>query len=205
VLILLVLALCAESALFGQTMTILTQFDASTGTAVTTTPTYKDHPDMAGGVGPTEVVTSTGQEILVQDKSGNIIAGWPKSQSTFWQTTVGVAPVTNCGVSFAANDPDLVYDQIHGRWYVVHSAPCDYLAVSSGSTFATSTWKFVTFGNANGDLIMKVGYDVNGVYVTYTDAAGANSYVIRIPSRMSYGPVPGTLSQLISPATRPVE
>jgi hypothetical protein len=179
--ILLIFALCAESALFGQTMTILTQFNASTGTAVTTTPTYKDHPDMSGGVGPTEVVTSSGQEILVQDKSGNIVAGWPKSQSTFWQTTVGVAPVTDCGVAFAANDPDLVYDQIHGRWYVAHSAPCDYLAVSSGSTFATSTWKFVVFGNDHGDLIMKVGYDANGVYVTYTDAAGANSYVIRIP------------------------
>jgi hypothetical protein len=136
---------------------------------------------MAGGVGPTEVVAFTGQEVLVQDKSGNIVSGWPKSQSTFWQTTVGVNPSSDCGQSFAANDPDLVYDSIDGRWYAVHSAPCDYLAVSSGSTFATSTWKYITFGNANGDLIMKAGYDKNGVYITYTNAAGSSSFCIRIP------------------------
>jgi hypothetical protein len=99
---------------------------------------------MAGGVGPTEVVTSSGQEILVQDKSGNIVSGLAEiAVNVLANNRRCQAPVTDCGVAFAANDPDLVYDQIHGRWYVVHSAPCDYLAVSSGSTFATSTWKFV--------------------------------------------------------------
>jgi hypothetical protein len=178
--LLLILALCAGSLSFAQP-TVLQSFNASAGTASGSTPTYKDHPDMAGGVGPTEVVAFTGQEVLVQDKSGNIVSGWPKSQSTFWQTTVGVNPSSDCGQSFAANDPDLVYDSIDSRWYAVHSAPCDYLAVSSGSTFATSTWKYITFGNANGDLIMKAGYDKNGVYITYTNAAGSSSFCVRIP------------------------
>jgi hypothetical protein len=176
----LVLALILCGVAFAQP-SVLKSFDGSTGTAAGATPTYKDHPDMAGAVGSTEVVSFNGQEVLVQDKNGSAVAGWPKSQSTFWQSVVGVNPSSDCGQSFTPNDPDLVYDNIDQRWYAAHSAPCDYLAVSSGATFATSTWKYVAFGNANGDLIMKVGYDKNGVYVTYTNSSGTSSFCVRIP------------------------
>lgn len=51
----------------------------------------------------------------------------------------------------------------------------DWLIVSNGSSLTSPTWKAVALGGplgANGDLTMKVGWDINGIYISELHSGG---------------------------------
>lgn len=130
---------------------------------------YKDHPDLGGAVGPNYVVDFTGQNFIVHDKiTGAIVQS--STQSQFW---------TNAGVSPGSiNDPRMTYDSLIGRWYAVESGPGTFFAVSANSN-PTGAWKAVTLDANTGDLLMRVGFDGNGVYIcTYGASIDSNCFAI---------------------------
>jgi hypothetical protein len=121
-----------------------------------------DHPDLGGAVGPSHVVDFVGSSFTVRDKvSGAVLQ--QMTQDQFWQQaglTTGML-----------NDPRLVYDPLASRWYAVTAGPYDFLAVSAGPD-PTHAWKGVTLTTAiSGDLLARVGFDVNGVYICSYDVS----------------------------------
>jgi chitodextrinase len=144
--------------------TVIQSFDGASG------PGYKDHPDVAGAVGPNHVVDFVGSTFTVHDKTtGSVVV--QLSQTQFW-TNAGVTPGT-------LNDPRLVYDPLVGRWYAVTAGPNPYLAVSAGND-PTGAWKAVTLDTSiSGDLSVHVGFDLNGVYLAcFGGNNNSNAYAI---------------------------
>ena len=131
-------------------VTILTSFDGASG------PGYKDHPDLGGAVGPNHVVDFVGSAFIVRDKhTGAVLL--EMTQDAFWQAA-GVTTAT-------LNDPRIVFDPLAGRWYAVTAGPYDFLAVSTDDD-PTHPFRAVTLSTAvSGDLLARVGFDRNGVYV----------------------------------------
>ena len=69
----------------------------------------------------------------------------------------------------------MTYDPLVGRWYTVVQAqtgpPYGFLAVST-STDPTQGWKGVRLPMTPANLGMKLGFDKNGVYITYIVMTG---------------------------------
>jgi hypothetical protein len=131
---------------------IVAQFDGDTGSG--NPPSYKDHPDMAIGANGTQVVETTGQNVMVYSYSGSIL------HSTSVVKFISAAT----GTVGTINDPRVIYDPFISRWLFVCSCSENYLIVSATSD-ATGTWKGVPLSSDSGDLLMRVGFDRNGVYV----------------------------------------
>jgi hypothetical protein len=134
----------------------MAQFDGDTGKG--NPPLYRDHPDMAIGANGTQVVETTGQNLNVYSYSGTVIGSM--SISTF---------ISNAGGTVGmVNDPRLVYDPFISRWLFVCSCSANYLIVSASSD-AMGAWKAVPLSADSGDLLMRIGFDRNGVYVSELD------------------------------------
>ena len=129
---------------------VLSSFDGAYGAA------YKDHPDTAGAVGPSNVVDFVGAYFIVRQKiTGRILQ--QQTQKQFW-SALGVNPGT-------LNDPRIVYDPVSNRWYAVSAGPYIFLAVSRDSD-PTHPWQAVVVSKIiSGDLLPRVGVDVNGLYI----------------------------------------
>jgi len=146
---------------------ILNSYDGASG------PGYKDHPDVSGAVGPSHVVDFVGAYFIVRDKAtGGVLQ--QKTQTQFW-SGLGVAPGT-------LNDPRIVYDPLSQRWFAVNAGPYIFLAVSSDSN-PLNPWQGVVVSTLiQGDLLPRVGVDVNGVYVcgygVVNTTSTANCFVI---------------------------
>ncbi|MDB6100277.1 MAG: hypothetical protein JWO52_276 [Gammaproteobacteria bacterium] len=139
-------------AVSSAAISVTAAFDGVSG------PAYSDHPDLGGAVGPSHVVDFVGASFTVHDKSTGAILR-QLTQTQFW-TNAGVSPGTLL-------DPRLVYDPLAGRWYGVNAGPYAFLAVSAGSD-PTGAWQGVTLSTAvSGDLLVKVAFDANGVYVCH--------------------------------------
>jgi hypothetical protein len=138
---------------------VLAQFDGDSG--IGNPPTYKDHPDMAIAANGTQVIETTGQNINVYSYAGAILSSTPVS--SFITQAIGTVG--------KVNDPRIVYDPFISRWLFVCSCSANYLIVS-GTSDATGSWKGLSLSSDSGDLLMSVGFDKNGVYVSETDATG---------------------------------
>jgi hypothetical protein len=145
------------------------QFDGDAG--VGNPPAYKDHPDMSVGASGTQIVETTGQNINVYSYSGSLL------KSTAISSLIGSA----VGTASKINDPRLVYDPFISRWLFVCSCSANYLLVSATSD-ATGSWKGVALSGDSGDLLMRVGFDKNGVYVAETDIATLTSKLFALPN-----------------------
>ena len=160
----LVLAMCPllPATALAQSVTIVCSFPGDSG------PGPKDNPDNTGGVGPAHVVDCTDANVVIHDKkTGAVIERM--TQTEFWKKS-------NPGFTLPTlNDPRMTYDPLVGRWYTVVQAqtgpPYGFLAVST-STDPTQGWKGVRLPMAPANLGMKLGFDKNGVYITYIVMTG---------------------------------
>jgi hypothetical protein len=146
----------------GQGITVLKSFPGDSG------PGPKDNPDNTGGVGPDHVVDCTDANIVIHDKkTGKILRRM--TQTEFWKNS---KPGFNLPI---LNDPRLTYDPLAQRWYTVVQAqggtPYGFLAVSD-SMDPTEGWRSVRLPMEPANLGMKLGFDKNGVYITFIVMTG---------------------------------
>ncbi len=147
---------------FAEDVTILTSFPGSSG------PGPKDNPDNTGGVGPGHVVDCTDANIVIHDKkTGRVLERM--TQTEFWKSA---RPGFTLPV---LNDPRMSYDPLSGRWYTVAQAqdatPYGFLAVSE-SMDPTKGWRGVQLPMKPANLGMKLGFDKNGIYITFIVMTG---------------------------------
>jgi hypothetical protein len=113
-------------------------------------------------------VDCTDANIVIHDKSnGEVVQRF--TQTEFWKNA-------KPGFSVAVlNDPRMTYDPIAERWYAVAQAqsgpPHGYLAVSV-SMDPTQGWRGVRLPMTPANLGMKLGFDKNGVYITFIVMTG---------------------------------
>ncbi len=146
----------------AQELSVLKSFAGDSG------PGPKDNPDNTGGVGPSHVVDCTDANVVVHDKkTGEVVQRM--TQTEFWKNA---QPGFNLP---GLNDPRMTYDPLAGRWYTVAQAqsgpPYGFLAVST-SMDPTRGWKGVRLPMAPANLGMKLGFDNNGVYITFIVMTG---------------------------------
>jgi hypothetical protein len=155
ILLLLLTLLCGSC--FGQTFSVVTQFDGIAGNG-TGSPSVVRSTMASNG---TQLLEINGQTVTYYTTGGAQI-----STFTFTAWLAAVSPTISCGLPL---DPRGYYDSFISRWIVVQSCSSgDWLIVSDGSSLTSPTWKAVAFGGplgANGDLTMRIGFDKNGVYV----------------------------------------
>ena len=159
--VLLICSLMPAPAL-AQTPTVLRSFPGDSG------PGPKDNPDNTGGVGPDHVVDCTDANIVIHDKKTGAVLR-RMTQSEFWK---------NAQPGFdlpTLNDPRMTYDPLVGRWYTVVQAqtgpPHGFFAVSTAAD-PTLGWRGTRLPMAPANLGMKLGFDRNGVYITFIVMTG---------------------------------
>jgi hypothetical protein len=146
----------------AQDVTVLKTFPGDSGLGP------KDNPDNTGGVGPRHVVDCTDANIVIHDKATGAVVK-RMTQTEFWKDAEPgfTLPILN--------DPRMTYDPIAGRWYTVVQAqsgtPYGFLAVSA-SMDPTQGWKGVKLPMKPANLGMKLGFDRNGVYLTFIVMTG---------------------------------
>jgi hypothetical protein len=146
----------------AQEIVILKSFPGDSG------PGPKDNPDNTGGVGPSHVVDCTDANIVFHaKKTGDVLRRM--TQTEFWK---------NAQPGFTLpklNDPRMIYDPLAARWYTVVQAqsgpPYGFLAVSL-SADPTEGWRGVQLPMTPANLGMKLGFDKNGIYITYIVMTG---------------------------------
>jgi hypothetical protein len=146
----------------AQEVTVLTSFPGDSG------PGPKDNPDNTGGVGPAHVVDCTDAHVVIHDKkTGEVLRRM--TQTEFWKEAKPGFTVPKL------NDPRMTYDPLAERWYTVAQAqdsiPYGFLAVSESSD-PTRGWKGVRLPMEPANLGMKLGFDKNGVYITFIVMTG---------------------------------
>ncbi len=124
---------------------------------------YRAMPDGSGAVGPEHIVTFDGLNVIFHDKAtGRILK--KMTQVEFWST---VEPA-NALVPQQPDSPRMLYDPVSGRWLAVllseHKGH-QYLAVSTSSD-PTKPWKGVQLSKEKQQLLLKIGVDKNGFYMT---------------------------------------
>ena len=146
----------------AQQVTVLKTFAGDRG------PGPKDNPDNTGGVGPRHVVDCTDANVVIHDKqTGEVLERM--TQTEFWKRA-------RPGFTLPTlNDPRMTYDPIAGRWYTVAQAqagpPYGFLAVSR-SVDPTRGWNGVRLPMTPANLGMKLGFDKNGLYITFIVMTG---------------------------------
>jgi hypothetical protein len=146
----------------AQEVTVLTTFPGDSG------PGPKDNPDNTGGVGPGHVVDCTDANVVIHDKAtGKVLRRM--TQSEFWKDAKPGFTLPKL------NDPRMTYDPLAKRWYTVvqvqDGVPHGYLAVSE-SADPTQGWNGVRLPMKPANLGMKLGFDRNGVYITFIVMTG---------------------------------
>jgi hypothetical protein len=146
----------------AQEVTILTSFPGDSG------PGPKDNPDNTGGVGLSHIVDCTDANIVIHDKNtGEVLRRM--TQTEFWINAKPGFPLPKL------NDPRMSYDPLAQRWYTVVQAasgrPHGFFAVSE-SMDPTQGWKGVQLPMTPANLGMKLGFDENGVYITFIVMTG---------------------------------
>jgi hypothetical protein len=152
----------APSPARAQGVTVLASFAGDSG------PGPKDNPDNTGGVGPDHVVDCTDANIVIHDKNtGKVLRR--VTQTEFWKNATPGFDLPKL------NDPRLTYDPLVKRWYTVVQAqdatPYGFLAVSE-SADPTRGWRGVRLPMEPANLGMKLGFDKNGVYITFIVMTG---------------------------------
>jgi hypothetical protein len=146
----------------AQGVTVLTTFAGDSG------PGPKDNPDNTGGVGSSHVVGCTDANVVIHDKAtGKILKRM--TQTEFWKAAKPGFDLPKL------NDPRMTYDPLVKRWYMVVQAqdatPYGFLAVSE-SADPTKGWRGVRLPMEPANLGMKLGFDKNGVYITFIVMTG---------------------------------
>ncbi len=146
----------------AQGVTVLTSFPGDSG------PGPKDNPDNTGGVGPAHVVDCTDAHVVVHEKKTGKVSR-RMTQTEFWKEAKPGFTVPKL------NDPRMTYDPLAERWYTVaqaqDSTPYGFLAVSESSD-PTRGWKGARLPMEPANLGMKLGFDKNGVYITFIVMTG---------------------------------
>jgi hypothetical protein len=155
------LATLVAATAVAQEVAVLATFPGDAG------PGPKDNPDNTGGVGPAHIVDCTDANIVIHDKKTGAIVR-RMTQTEFWKSAGGFSLPR-------LNDPRLTYDPLVERWYTVVQAaggtPHGFLAVSE-SMDPTRGWKGVQLPMTPANLGMKLGFDRNGVYITFIVMTG---------------------------------
>lgn len=159
--VLVACSLLSASAM-AQQVVVLKSFPGDFG------PGPKDNPDNTGGVGPDHVVDCTDANVVIHDKrTGDVLQRM--TQVEFWRKARPGFELPKL------NDPRMTYDPLAGRWYVVAQVqdgpPHGYLAVSA-SADPSRDWRGVKLPMAPANLGMKLGFDRNGVYITFIVMTG---------------------------------
>jgi hypothetical protein len=146
----------------AQEVTVLRSFPGDSG------PGPKDNPDNTGGVGQSHVVDCTDANIVIHEKkTGEILRRM--TQTEFWKNAKPGFDLPKL------NDPRMTYDPLAQRWYTVVQAagglPHGFLAASE-SMDPTQGWKGVQLPMTPANLGMKLGFDKNGVYITFIVMTG---------------------------------
>lgn len=151
-----------SSVTAGQEIAVVRSFPSASG------PGPKDSPDNTGGIGPNHIVSCTDANIVIHDKqTGQVVK--QMTQAEFWHDAKPgfILPTLN--------DPRMTYDPTAERWYTIvqaqHATPYGFFAVSE-SADPTQGWRGVQMPMAPANLGMKLGFDKNGVYVTFTVMTG---------------------------------
>jgi hypothetical protein len=156
------ICLLLSSPAYAEGITVLRTFPGDSG------PGPKDNPDNTGGVGPRHVVDCTDANIVIHDKkTGEVLQRM--TQTEFWKNARPGFQIKTL------NDPRLTYDPLAERWYCVaqaqHTTPHGFLAVFQ-SADPTAGWRGVRLPMAPANLGMKLGFDRNGVYITFIVMTG---------------------------------
>ena len=146
----------------AQEVTVLTSFPGDSG------PGPKDNPDNTGGVGPNHIVSCTDANIVIHDKkTGEVVRRM--TQTEFWKDAKPGFTLPTL------NDPRMTYDPLAERWYTVvqaqNATPYGFLAVSESSD-PTRGWRGVRLPMQPANLGMKLGFDRNGIYITFIIMTG---------------------------------
>lgn len=154
--------LLAAATAGAQEVTVLRTFPGDSG------PGPKDNPDNTGGVGPGHIVDCTDANVVIHDKKTGAVLR-RMTQTEFWKNA-------QPGFSLPVlNDPRMAYDPLAERWYCVAQAakatPYGYLAVSE-SMDPTQGWRGTRLPMEPANLGMKLGFDKNGVYLTFIVVTG---------------------------------
>ncbi len=146
----------------AQGIVVLRSFPGDSG------PGPKDNPDNTGGVGPDHVVDCTDANIVIHDKKTGQVQK-RMTQTEFWRDAKPGFTLPKL------NDPRLTYDPLVQRWYTVVQAqdetPYGFLAVSE-SADPTQGWRGVRLPMEPANLGMKLGFDKNGLYITFIIMTG---------------------------------
>ena len=144
-------------------------------------PGWKESIDVAGAVGPRQVVSFDVAGFVVHDKtSGKVLQ--QLSPRDFWQR---VEPAGKLIPQREANDARLIYDPLSERWFACAAGttePHCFLAVSTRSD-PTEPWRGARLPLPEINPYMKLGVDRNGLYVCSCNGnpdmtKGTNCYVI---------------------------
>jgi hypothetical protein len=164
-------------------------------------------PDSMGDVGPTQVVVHVNGRIKTFTKAGVADGALNADDATFWSSVApGIPPGTNAGIS----DPEVRYDRLSGRWFLLGITIAEaannriVVAVSSGPTIVSqSSFTFFSFpvGTPSPSDTTSfcdypsLGIDANALYTgcNMFTAAGAfrwtSAFVIRKSSVLGGGPM----------------
>ena len=164
-------------------------------------------PDSMGEIGPTQIVVHVNGRIKTFTKAGAPDGALNATDATFWNSVApGVPPGTNAGIS----DPEVRYDRLSGRWFLLGITIAEaannkiVLAVSSGPTIASqASFTFFSFpvGTPSPSDATSfcdypsLGIDANALYTgcNMFTAAGAfrwtSAFVIRKSSIIGGGPM----------------
>lgn len=185
-------------------------------TAISYADTGRFPPDTAGAVGPTQLVVAVNGRIRSFNKNTGLADGILDVETGTFFSAVVTPPLNNNTVQ----NPQLRFDRLSGRWFIVMTdLPAGgtqnnrvLLAVSSASVLsATSSFSFFQYSLVSGRVAGEVslGIDANALYI------GANLYdltgffvssaasVVRKSSLLSGGPIVHTTFASIATIAQP--
>lgn len=147
--------------------TILASFDGPTGLPSSSGNYVFSAPSNTLAVGPTYLMNCNSQQVDIYQKSGSEVMGYPIVMATWLSTNLGIT----YSDTKAPIELFCTYDSIHSRYYMAGMSPrgtctgtCTWLAISATND-PTGTWKSVQLASWADDIVARVGWDANGVYV----------------------------------------
>ncbi|HPG93451.1 MAG TPA: DUF11 domain-containing protein, partial [Dokdonella sp.] len=170
-------------------------------------------PDSMGAVGPTQFITFVNGRLRTFTKAGVADGVLDVDPDVFFASVT--TPVSPPVVLDFTSDPQIRYDRVTGRWFLlIIDVPCTNAgcsttaanrvmiavsdAASNGTISGSTVWTFFYFvGSAGSDFLdyPALGIDVNALYIggnMFSNAGsfvGTNGYVVQKASILGAGPI----------------
>lgn len=123
-------------------------------------------PDTNGDAGPShyvQIVNAT--QIAVYDKTGTILAGYPKEMNTLWSGVGG-----NCSLS-TDGDPNVLYDSLANRWLLAQFSTGNGICVAVSQTGdPTGAYNLYEFATPDFPDYFKFGVWPDAYYMSANEA-----------------------------------